>query len=264
MKKLSIFKICIGLSIGWHLLGAATIGTVPEPQSGYAQSAVPELIMRRSIEMLSVGFDAETGRQILRPVANFHDPEYFGYPRRWDRRVSRYVHTPSHSEEIAIPAAWESLKELTELPDRPPRLAAAPGHAAEPLSLALDVERARLAAEKAANPVSAVAYSVISGPLAHRKCLVQLMPDLDEARTSHSHNLVLGAARSKQGDNGLVLRIWVSPDGVVRVVSLESSSGDPEKDAAMIRAVKQWVFEGFAGQAGEYQWGRVTVEENPS
>ncbi|MBI1883417.1 MAG: energy transducer TonB [Chlamydiae bacterium] len=53
------------------------------------------------------------------------------------------------------------------------------------------------------------------------------------------------------------VRFWVNLKGDVERVWVEDSSGYPEVDVEVIRAMKEWRFESLKGEISESQWGEL-------
>jgi len=88
----------------------------------------------------------------------------------------------------------------------------------------------------------------LAGPIAGRDILKKLLP-------------LYPAWCLRQGISGVVkIRIWVEPSGKVREGTLvESSSGYPDLDQAVVNALKVWLFAPLPGNVvQESQWGVIT------
>ena len=86
---------------------------------------------------------------------------------------------------------------------------------------------------------------MLSGPVARREVLRRVYPEYP-------------SWAQEQGVEGTVrLRFWVSSDGLVENVEMESTSGYPEMDSRAIEAMKKWLFE--ADESEESQWGRISI-----
>lgn len=259
-RSWGMFQICLGLSVGWHLLGAMAIGTGAEPGLPVAQLSAPTLFLQEAVEVLPVGIDS-LGNPIHRPVAVYHDPEYFGFPRTWafgkfQQQSNPADHVAPVPEEIVIPMPMPSQDGEPAVPEEP--VLDIPRTDVNLLELARDLEPK---SDGEGLGISRYVRLVLRGPLTDRKCLVQVLPRFDVKTADQSRTLILGDKKSKRSQEGLVIRLWVSPEGLVRFVLLEGSSGEPSVDDMAVRAVRQWRFQEVADFAGGWQWGKVFLEE---
>jgi len=90
---------------------------------------------------------------------------------------------------------------------------------------------------------------VITGPVARRNILRKATP-------------LYPAWAEETGIEGEVrLRFWVTPEGSVSRVVLESTSGYPDFDSRAMEAVKKYLFSPIPSDENpEEQWGRITVK----
>lgn len=263
--------MCLVLSLLWHFVGALAIGILPEPQASYAQALPPTLSLALPMEVLHVGMDAQ-GVAITRPILNDHDPEYFGFPRTWafgrlQSAPSPSQHAPWIPEEIQAPAlsklyaepAAEKGNHLLEDP--------IPWEIVPTGALAEDILELSRRTESRQWPCVAWHLGkasdltlVLRGPLAQRKCLVQIQPSFDQNSLGKSRTLFLANGSAPIGAAGLSIRLWVNNAGNVQLACLENSSGDPQVDGVALRAVRQWQFISIMGPGDALQWGSVLLE----
>ncbi len=302
-----LLALCVAISMGWHILGALAIGTVEEPVARIAPGMVPVLSLRPPLEVLNVGVDV-VGRTITRPVADEHDPEYFGFPRTWGAWALRRFH--QRPETKGQDPMMAQAMEPTKIPDPPPvfekisRSDAGPDifeiselmnlPTMEPDMLGLAASQSLRGSQRRSTLAVARRFRgrfatsriernglfdrkvlrhyapghdvqrtipspglVLEGPLAARRCLIQVLPTFQDSSMARNRTLVLGQQRRPRGQEGLVIRFWVAPSGMVRFMMLESSSGDQQMDNIAIRAIRQWRFEQIPDASAENQWGRV-------
>ncbi len=262
----SMFAMCLGLSLCWHLLGVVSIGTIPEASPARVGPVVPTLCLSLPVDVLDVGRDG-AGAPVYRAVAGYRDPEYFGFPRLW--ACGRYqeipgagTHIPSLPEDMVfqIPPPPRQM-ELTQTDSEAFALEEETGTAGiffdERMVMRPGVRESvqdrlgHLDFEGALHS----GHWVITGPAACRTCLVQIVPGLDPKQMGKERNLVLGRGVQGKGGNGLRILFWVVPDGTVKFVQLESSSGNRQADDIALRSVLQWRFAPLADAAGPTQWG---------
>lgn len=90
---------------------------------------------------------------------------------------------------------------------------------------------------------------VITGPVARRSILRKPEPDSYPAWAEEA---------GIEGE--VVIRFWVTPEGNVSNVILDTTSGYPDFDSRAMEAVKKYLFSPLSSdQDPEDQWGRITV-----
>ncbi len=254
-SKRNLLVLCLGLSLGWHFLGALAIGTVEEAAPVPVMTNTPLIALRPPVEMLSTGVD-EKGARILRPVLHYQDPEFFGYPHAWGiERYQAWMRGELHRPELPVQAP------------PPPELADEAGVAAalrplwqERLPVVLPakqepiLEAGESEARVIALPAKPPRLILFDGPLLQRPCLINVQPGFERTGAASDRTLVLGE-RAKAGWEGMKIRLWVDAEGMVRVLRLESSSGNAQWDQMAMQALRQWRF----AKADAYGWGRVTL-----
>lgn len=92
---------------------------------------------------------------------------------------------------------------------------------------------------------AASAKRLIEGPASSRKVLFSKYPDYPDWAQSYGLEFEVK------------LRFWVAASGEVNRVSIERSSGYPEVDAEVVRAMKRWRFDWVEESAEGTQWGTV-------
>jgi len=84
---------------------------------------------------------------------------------------------------------------------------------------------------------------MIEGPVAKRKVSFQKYPDYPMWAQRHGLEFEIR------------LKFWVLPSGEVSLVIIEDSSGYPEIDAEVVRAMKRWKFNKV--EEAQTQWGMI-------
>lgn len=88
----------------------------------------------------------------------------------------------------------------------------------------------------------------IAGPISGRKILSKYLPQYPDWAL-------------KRGISGtVIIRLWVMPDGTIKeTMTIEQSSGYPELDQLVIRALRRWLFAPLDKDVlQEVQWGVIT------
>ncbi len=88
-------------------------------------------------------------------------------------------------------------------------------------------------------------HFTLTGPVARREVIRRVYPEYPQW------------AQEQGIEGSLKLRFWVSPQGIIERVELESTSGYPEMDSRAIEAMKKWLFE--PEDSEELQWGTITI-----
>ncbi len=105
-------------------------------------------------------------------------------------------------------------------------------------------------AEMTAVPVELGTSISIAGPISRRAILSKYLPQYPEWAL-------------KRGISGTaVVRLWVLPDGMVKeTMTIEQSSGYPELDQLVIKALRRWLFAPLDKDVvQEVQWGVITFK----
>ena len=89
---------------------------------------------------------------------------------------------------------------------------------------------------------------VISGPVSRRNLLRKIIPEYPQW------------AEDKGVEGEVRLKFWVSPDGTVASVEMETTSGYPDLDSRAMRAVRKYLFSPLGkDEEQEMQWGTITI-----
>ncbi len=255
-KKRNLLLLCLGLSLGWHFLGALAIGTVEEPVPVPMTSNVPLIALRPPVEMLSAGVD-ESGARILRPVLHYQDPEFFGYPRALGVcRHRAWMRGDSH--QPALPPQAQPKPEIEDnavmafglKPVWQERVPSAIPREQEPAFEKIEREIPAVVIA----PTKPPRLMLFDGPLLKRACLINVQPVFERTGDASDRTLVLGE-RAKAGPEGLKIRLWADAEGTVRLLRLESSCGNARWDQMAMQALRQWRF----AKAKAYAWGRAAL-----
>ncbi len=105
-------------------------------------------------------------------------------------------------------------------------------------------------AQMTAEPVELGTNISIAGPISRRQILSKYLPQYPEWAL-------------KRGISGTaVIRLWVLPDGTVKeTMTIEQSSGYPELDQLVIKALRRWLFAPLEkDMVQEVQWGIITFK----
>ena len=89
----------------------------------------------------------------------------------------------------------------------------------------------------------------ISGPVSSRSVLRRVYPEYPRSA-------------QEMGISGeVVIKFWVSPDGIIEKAVVEKTSGSDVLDSAATDAIKKWLFAPLgAGERKVIQWGFLTVK----